>query len=139
MLGTATKLQNSRNINIKGAIEGTGSFDGSKNVEINTTISSVSVLTGDFTMTAQNDYVKDINYPEGFNKNNCIVIAFGISIQNDTNAKGYNYFGFFENSSDLLNNALKRNINLRDSGIHIVINKTGGTGNYSYKIALLKI
>lgn len=139
MLGTATKLKNARNITIKGAVSGTTSFDGSKNIEINTTFSGISILTGNFTMTAQNDYSKDINYPEGFNKNNCIVIAFGICTQNDANAKGYNYFGFFENSSDLLNNGLKRSVNLRDSGIHIIVNKTGGAGNYSYKIGLLKI
>ena len=139
MLGTATKLKSARNIIIKGAVSGTASFDGSKNVELNTIFSGVSVITGNFTMTAQNDYTKDISYPEGYNKNNCVVIAFGISIQNDTNAKGYNYFGFFENSSDLLNNGLKRSVNLRNSDIHIIVNKTGGTGTYSYKIALLKI
>ena len=67
MLGTATKLKNVRNINIKGAVSGTTNFDGSKNIEINTIFSGISVLTGNFTMTAQNDYSKDINYPEGFN------------------------------------------------------------------------
>ena len=98
-----------------------------------------AVIMGNFSLSASTNYSADINYPNGFNKNNCVVISFGLVIQGDTNAKGYNFVGNYNDSSDLLNNALNRSVNLRDGQIHIVVKSPGNTGNYNFKIVLMKI
>ena len=38
MLGTATKLQNARNIKVQGSVNGNANFDGSGNIVITTTV-----------------------------------------------------------------------------------------------------
>ena len=99
----------------------------------------IAVLTGNFALNSGTDYSTDISYPNGFNKNNCAVMAFGLVMQNDSNGRGYNFGGTYKDSSDLLNNALNRDVNLRDSQIHIRVKSLGTSGNYTYKIVLMKI
>lgn len=46
MLGTATKLQTARNIKVKGSVNGNADFDGSGNLEINTTVNFGTSIPG---------------------------------------------------------------------------------------------
>ena len=84
---TATKLQTSRNISLSGDVTGSASFDGSKNVSISAKLKNVAVLTGSITTPAANSgnltVQKDINYPTGYNANNCIPISY-LAKKNDT-------------------------------------------------------
>lgn len=138
MLGSANKLKTARQIALTGAVSGNTNFDGSGNVSITTKQANIAVLTGNFSLNSSG-YTSDINYPDGYNKNNCIVIAFGLVTQNDSNAKGYNFGGTYSDSGDLLNNALSRDVSLRDSQIRIRVKNPGNSGNYTYKIVLMKI
>ena len=95
---TATKLATARTISVSGAVSGSVSFDGSANVSITTKQANIAVLTGTMTLEAnpQSDFekglqqqtIQKINFPSGFNKDNCICIAFGMKI--DAN-KNYSY------------------------------------------------
>ena len=138
MLGSANKLKTARQIALTGAVSGSVNFDGSGNVSITTKQANISVLTGNFFLDSTG-YTADINYPNGYNKNNCVVIAFGLVTQNDSNAKGYNFGGVYSDSGDLLNNALSRDVSLRDSQIRIRVKNPGSSGNYTYKIVLMKV
>lgn len=139
MLGSADKLKTARQIALTGAVSGSANFDGSGNVSITTKQTNIAILTGNFSLNSSTGYTADINYPDGYNKNNCVVIAFGIVLRDDSNGKGYNFLGNYTDSGDALNNALNRSVNLRNSNIHITVNETGATGNYTYKIVLIKI
>lgn len=139
MLGTANKLKTARQIALTGAVSGSANFDGSGNVSITTKQANISVLTGNFSLNSSTGYTADINYPDGYNKNNCVVIAFGLVTQNDSNAKGYNFGGTYADSGDLLNNALSRDVSLRNSQIRIRVKSPGSSGNYTYKIVLMKV
>ena len=76
MLGTANKLKTARQIALTGAVSGSANFDGSGNVSITTTQANIAIITGSTTTT--NDSLTattKVNYPNGFNVNNCVVIA----------------------------------------------------------------
>lgn len=97
MLGTATKLKTARNISLTGAVSGNVNFDGSKNVSINTTQSNIAVLTGSVSVKKSNDpgntfeqTQKTLNYPDGFTKDNSVIISYGAS--RDPANKGYSFF-----------------------------------------------
>lgn len=98
ILGTATKLKTSRNIALSGAVKGNANFDGSGNVTINTTQDNIAVITGSMTLEAnsqsnlgsnseQQTNLK-INFPTGFNKDNCVCLAFGMKSYAE---KNYSY------------------------------------------------
>ena len=76
---TASKLVTARNIALSGAVKGNAKFDGSGNVTIVTTQANIAILTGAIVMPeANNQYLggsKDISYPSGFTKDNCIVLS----------------------------------------------------------------
>lgn len=79
LLGIATKLETPRNIAVSGAISGNANFDGSENINIVTMQSNIAVLTGSIVMPEQNSETltgqTTINYPKGYNKDNCIIIS----------------------------------------------------------------
>lgn len=147
---TATKLQNARNIALSGAVTGNVNFDGSQGVIINTTQSNIAILEGTVTTSEKlenetlhyNTY--SFNFPEGFNKNNCYCIAFGISTTGES-IQGYSYE--ILDPSDIrswLRSSLYRNIIL---GMNNNISKIGVTigtpfteqMTIRYKIVLMKI
>ena len=88
MLGSATKLEKPRTISLSGDVTGSASFDGSKNVTIETEQNNIAIITGTMTLEANSQEgfaagskkqtLKQINFPTGYNKDNCVCIAFGI-------------------------------------------------------------
>lgn len=90
MPGTATKLKDARSIELKGAVTGSASFDGSKNISITTTQSNIAVLTGIITMPEKNSEsltgIATVNYPAGFTSGNCVVIS---ALSHNTNHQDY--------------------------------------------------
>lgn len=79
MLGTATKLKNTRNISLTGAVSGNTNFDGSGNVIIKTTQANIAVITGSLVTPAAGTEVingqVDVSYPNGFNSSNSVIIS----------------------------------------------------------------
>lgn len=76
-------------------------------------------------------------YPADFNKDNCVVIAFGVMAMQ---AKGYNFCGHFKDSTSLFNNAYYRTISLEEQGIRVRIeNPNSSQTKFFYKIVLMKI
>lgn len=75
MLGTATKLKIARNIKLQGAVSGNADFDGSANIVINTTQANIAVINGSITLSNGQGNSGVIQYPEGYNKDNCIIIS----------------------------------------------------------------
>lgn len=129
---TATKLETARKINLTGAVSGNGSFDGSGNIEIATTQANIAILTGDITLESSGGSAT-INYPSGFTKDNCIIIACGITY----NSAGYRAFGTVQAS-------VSTGARLSSSSITVccypVQASTGSpTGTFNYKLVLMKI
>lgn len=95
---TTSKWGTARTLALSGAVSGSASVDGSGNVTINTTQANIAVLTGTQTLTAntsenlQNNIPLQttwkLNFPSGYNMNNCVCIAFGAKFYDDV---GYNY------------------------------------------------
>ena len=137
---TATKLATARNIKLQGAVSGNANFDGSGNVIITTTQANIAVLTGKI----QDDIT--INYPTGFNKNNCIVIS-AMMKKTDENA---NYgFGSVFNSAIYVSGGVPIVVSLGNSNISLSAKKillSSGTVQYAsleaemnYKVVLMKV
>lgn len=103
--------------------------------------SNIIVLEGNINIEANeqgnNNFTINIDYPEGFNKDNCVPIACGVQM---LKLRGYNYVGNFVNSGSLINGASTRYLNLTDEKIVLdIVNPTTGTEyEYKYKIVLLK-
>lgn len=103
--------------------------------------SNIIVLEGNINIDANeqgnNNFTINIDYPEGFNKDNCVPIACGVQM---LKLRGYNYVGNFVNSGSLINGASIRYLNLTDEKIVLdIVNPTTGTAyEYKYKIVLLK-
>lgn len=98
--------------------------------------SNFSVLTGSLTVGGSTSGTKTISYPSGFNQNNCVPIACGISY---VSAKGYNYVGYYVNSGSGLNNAFTRYLNLLTNNLELtVINNNTSSSTFNYKIVLMK-
>lgn len=103
--------------------------------------SNISVIEGyvniDANEQGNNNFAINIDYPEGFNKDNCVPIACGVQMNE---IHGYNYIGDFVNSRSLMDGASTRYLNLKDEKIVLdVINPTTETSyEYKYKIVLLK-
>ena len=75
---SASKLQNSRTISLSGAVSGSVDFDGGENVNINTTQSNIVVLNStNINKNGYGVYIANFNFPNGFNKQNCVPIAVG--------------------------------------------------------------
>lgn len=89
-----------------------------------------AILSGDITL--QNGAGKtQIDYPEGFTKDNCVVISAGCSYA----STGVIGFGFVQ--STFGTGAILSNNKIAFVGNSI--DGEGPTGNYKFKIALMKI
>ena len=122
---------------MSGDVTGSASFDGSKDVTIITNLENIAVLTGTITAEAEKNGTANINYPEGFNTNNCVPISFGIKIVEN---RGFNYFGTYKDSADLLNNSYDRKLNLNSTNIVVMVkNPTTSSNRIEYKIVLMKV
>lgn len=129
---TATKLKTARKITLTGAVSGNVNFDGSGNVSISTTQANITVLTGKITLESSGGSA-NVNYPTGFTKDNCIVVACGITY----NSAGYRAFGTVQAS-------VSTGARLNSSSITVccypVQASTGSpTGTFNYKLVLMKI
>ena len=99
-------------------------------------IGKTAKITGSMTIEANSNKSVTINYPSGFTKDNCYVVACGIqAIEN----RGYNFIGIYKDSGSLLMNAYHRYVNTTDSGINLIVdNPTTSEKTVSYKIVLMK-
>lgn len=150
MHGTATKLQNARNISVTGAVEGEANFDGSKNITISTTQANIAVLEGNLPQDGESKEVST-NYPTGFTKDNCIVISaegirgttesgdmyvFGTMYDSISYVRGGVPLSVVRRNSDIL--ICAKNIILSDESTALVRPIAAGTG-YRYRVVLMKI
>lgn len=145
MLGTATKLKTARNISLTGDVKGSASFDGSNNVTINADIANVVALTGTVNLTASPESgVKysqtnfSISYPEGFNKNNTIVIGFKCKLQGT--GTGDYIFGYTPDkmSTSAVSGAYPRTVKLSNR-LDCSVYNLASSRNLDYVIYLMKI
>lgn len=136
---------------MSGDVTGSANFDGSGNVTIATTQNNIAILTGSMTLEANSQQnfetgtkkqtVKKINFPAGYNKDNCVCVAFGIKRFAE---KNYNYGTGDSASYNATTGAYDRNIVLGSSTDDTKIDlsvwqlMTSSTTVY-YKIVLLKI
>lgn len=94
---TADRLKTARKIKIIGAVKGEASFDGSKDVTITTTQDNIAVIEGSITVPAGPDNVQfvskteHIDFPAGFNKDNCFVFSIGTKYVEGGTGYGYGY------------------------------------------------
>lgn len=76
---TTAKWGTARTIALSGAVSGSANVDGSGNVTINTVQGNIAVLTGTITMPEAGAETitgtKDISYPSGYTKDNCVVLS----------------------------------------------------------------
>lgn len=88
--------------------------------------------------TSYNQTIWNINYPEGFNKDNCIVITFGGKFAGE----GFSY-GYVENASAsvaAVGGSVSRAVALNSTAIRAQAwNISGTEKEFSYKIVLMKI
>ena len=81
-----------------------------------------------------------VQYPTGYNMNNCIVISFA-SHNNSSSVNG-NSYGYYYDQLGWTNGSATRNAQLIESGIKVMYkhpSSTSATGAFSFKIYLLKI
>lgn len=144
---TASKLATARKITINGAVSGNQNFDGSGNITITTTQNNIAVLTG--TLTSAGGYYKQLDYPSGYNKNNCVVIScmIGGTASDDASSQGLVFNG---GDASARNVPLKVTLGTGFVGVvarssYITIGNTGSvisvdnTADLKYKVVLMKI
>lgn len=91
-----------------------------------------AVLTGDITLESTGGSA-NVNYPEGFTKDNCVIIACGIIY----NSGGYRAFGTVQAS---VSTGARLNTNSITVGCYPVQSNTGSpTGTFNYKLVLMKV
>lgn len=94
-------------------------------------------ITGSITVSGSSSENKDIDYPNGFNEENCVPVAFGIKL---IEKNGFNYYGNHVNSTSGLMNAYTRYMNLLSDKIRInVTNSNDSEKTFTYKIVLMKV
>lgn len=137
VVGTATKLETARAINLEGAVKGSANFDGSKNITINTTQDNIAILTGNFIAEGNKGKISaELNYPSGFNKDNCTILSFG---GRTSTTYGYAYGHTSNNSAGLLFGTNDKVVFLEDK-IRIWYNNTLTSEQvFYYKIVLMKL
>lgn len=100
--------------------------------------SSQSAAEGKMTMSG-----KTVAFPDGFNKENTVIVAFGTIRQSDYETKGLNYgdtSGTGLLSSGILSGAVPKRAGVYSDGIHISIANFNTTAvNYMYKLVLMKV
>lgn len=138
---TTSKWGTARTLTLSGAVSGSTSVDGSGNVTISTTQANISTLTGNVTINASSSKTTEISYPSGYTKDNSILLACGLKLNNDPYSKGYNFYGIFSDSSDLLDYAFRRRVNLASNKVLLFIQNpmTDSAVTINYKIVLMKI
>lgn len=110
---------------------GEANFDGSKNITIVTTQANIAILTGTITLTNGRGST-NVNYPEGFNYNNCVVISIGAG---RTSSNNYLEYGHVSSSCIL-------GAYLKSSDISISAyppESIGPSSTVPYKLILMKI
>lgn len=117
---TATKLQTARTIALSGDVTGSASFNGSANVTITTNLANVAVLTGTIPAnTGNNSYSSiEVNYPSGYNQNNCVIVA---SQFNNGNANTVYSSGTILNVSSYTLGGMPAVVSLNSSKIQIKV------------------
>ena len=140
---TAGRLQTARNITLSGDVTGSASFNGSSNVNINTDLANIAVLTG----TMSNGSAT-ISYPNGYNKDNCVVISTMLKRVGVASTRGYSSGTTFL-PADGTSGSISSKTELQTSSIilsgrHLYLSDSGVTVmkvNYDiyYKIVLMKI
>ena len=145
---TATKLQTARKITLNGDVTGSANFDGSSNVTITTNLANVAVLKGTITGDGTESPSKNISYPAGFTRDNCVVLTVNLQRTNNDN-KGY---GTVFDSSSYVAGAIPAKVVLDSNGILLEIRSilisSGSSPNssaisssvsFNYTIMLMKI
>lgn len=145
MLGSANKLKTPRQISVSGAISGSGNFDGSGNVNIVTTQANIAVLTATVNTPAAGNSALNvtttIQYPQGFNRNNCIIISL-MSYNTANSSRGYCTVGATGVSAEEAKGNYGLQAQLGDEGIIsqvFKINTNADTKTISIRIVLMKI
>lgn len=126
---TSTKLATPRNIALQGAVNGNANFDGSGNITITTTQANIAVLTGTITLSEGSGSI-DVTYPSGYTKDNCIAIAMGMDIFNNT-------ISFYSASSSHI-----FEVRLKSTNISVRCTSLDGVGTSTtknYKVVLMKV
>ena len=111
--------------------------------------SNFAILTGTMTQTGTQTIEKDIEYPEGFNKNNCIVVSSMLDMVTETNEEKWSYGSAMDNYSMLAGCLLKRvtlyDDTIRIQGRSITVSNSHEvvaqaiSNDYMYKVVLMKI
>lgn len=145
MLGTASKLQNPRNIQIQGAVSGNANFDGDKDITINTKQSNIAILTGNITTPAAGNNALNatakLAYPSGFNKNNCVIISL-MSRNTAIAERGYCTVGATGTSGEMQKGNYGLQAQLTDSEISVQvykINANEASKSISIRVVLMRI
>lgn len=140
---TASGLQTARNIALTGDVTGSTNFDGRGNVTIVTNLANIAILTGNINLTISDERTTgylDIDYPSGYNKNNCVVIAAGLSGTQTSNPE-FAYGNSGDNSSSYVTGGMPSMVRLREDHINfqIYLDLQTAAGTRKYKIVLMKI
>lgn len=144
---SATKLQTARNISLSGDVTGSVSFDGSKNVSINTNLANVAILSGQVTVKKSDSpgsawketRVENINYPTGFNKSNCVLISFSSNRTTNSNKYYTSDSNIAGASVGMVTGNIPRYANLSDK-ITLCFNNWGSSNlTIHYELVLMKI
>ena len=105
------------------------------------------VITGVQTLTASPKGSYDtqttwqLDYPTGFNMNNCVVVAFSLSNASMTNVSWGEYGYNFSTSMGLLYSTIPRAISFKENKIYVNawFPGTSSDTDFNYKIVLMKI
>ncbi len=144
---TATKLQTARNIELSGAIKGKANFDGSGDIIINTSQDNIAIINGSITLQAnpqsnldnnsEKQTILEIDFPKGFNKDNCVCIAFGMKAAEERN---YSYGVGFSASYRSVTGSLIRDVILDTSKIKLNVWQMATSEKTAYyRLVLMKI
>lgn len=135
---TTSKWGTARTIGLSGAVSGSASVDGSGNVTINVSQANIAILTGSFTATAETAArVKTIAYPTGFNKSNCVIIAYGRQYSENI---GYAFGHHSNDSAGMMYASNDGNACLAPDNIELWYRNIAQSNmTISYKLVLLKI
>ena len=121
-------MQNTRTISLTGDVTGSANFDGSENVSINAKL-NIATITGKISLSKGSGSVT-LNYPNGYNADNCIPLAVGIDIM------AANYYSYYSV------NTMQFEARLTGSGIVVKVDSSDGVGTSSsknVKVVLMKI
>lgn len=97
-----------------------------------------AVITGNVSMT-DGEGTTNVNYPSGFNKDNCIILSMNIGMSTNTEIN-YSY-GIIPSLSGTATGATSHRASLGNSNIGIAVKNYTDGGNYTFrfKIVLMKI